>query len=88
MAQKTTRKRKPQPPRHLSPELTAIVGAPESNRGEALKKVWAYIKSHNLQDPQNKRRIIPDDTLAKLFGTSDPIDMFKIAGIVSKHMGK
>ena len=44
----------------LSAELTAIVGATELTRGEVTKKVWDYIKSHNLQDAANKRLIKPD----------------------------
>ena len=31
------------------------------------KMVYEYIKDHNCQDPQDKRVIIPDETLRKLF---------------------
>lgn len=75
-------------PSALSPELSAIVGTNEATRGDALKGVWAYIKSNELQDPSNKRVIKPDDKLGKLFGGMEPIDMFKIAGILSQHIGK
>ncbi len=75
-------------PNPLSPELQAIVGAKELSRTEVTKKVWEYIKSKNLQDPNNKRLIVPDDKLAKVFGHSDPIDMMKLAGILSKHILK
>jgi chromatin remodeling complex protein RSC6 len=36
-------------PKPVSPALQAIVGAPEIPRTEALKRLWAYIKQHNLQ---------------------------------------
>jgi DNA topoisomerase I len=75
-------------PSALSPELQEVIGVPEATRGEALKGVWAYIKSKDLQDPENKRVIKPDATLGKLFGSSDSIDMFKIAGILSQHILK
>jgi DNA topoisomerase-1 len=57
-------------------------------RGEVLKKVWDYIRAHNLQDPANKRSIRPDAKLAKVFGANEPVDMFKMTGILSTHMGK
>ncbi|MCB1107754.1 MAG: type I DNA topoisomerase [Chlamydiia bacterium] len=72
----------------LSPELQAIVGEKELTRGEVTKKVWEYIKSKDLQDPKNKRRIIPDNKLAKVFGNTEPIDMMKLAGILGKHILK
>jgi len=83
-AKKTTKTRGNLLP--LSPELSAVVGAKELTRGEVLKKIWEYIKAENLQDPNNKRRIIPDKKLEKVFGHSDPIDMMKLAGILSKHI--
>ena len=72
----------------LSPQLAAIVGANEMGRGEVIKKVWDYIKSNGLQDDVNKRIIKPDAALAKVFGSSEPIDMFKMAGLLSPHMKK
>lgn len=80
---KTARK---QPTNPLSEELANIVGAKELSRGEVTKKVWDYIKAHKLQDEKNKRLIRPDESLAKVFGSQEPIDMFKIAGLLSKHM--
>lgn len=72
----------------LSKELQAITEEAELPRGEVLKKVWAYIKDHNLQDPKNKRRILPDKKLAALFGSDEPIDMMKLSGIIGKHLVK
>jgi DNA topoisomerase I len=69
----------------ISEELASIVGVQEVSRPEALKKVWEYIKEHQLQDPKNKRQIIPDARLAKVLGSKDPIDMMKLAGLLSRH---
>ncbi|KAL6575552.1 hypothetical protein OROHE_000929 [Orobanche hederae] len=33
----------------ISPTLQSVVGAPEVSRVEAVKKIWEYIKLHNLQ---------------------------------------
>ncbi|HEV8052079.1 MAG TPA: topoisomerase DNA-binding C4 zinc finger domain-containing protein, partial [Parachlamydiaceae bacterium] len=76
-----------QPVNKLSPDLASIVGAEELSRPMVMKKVWEYIKAHDLQDTKNKRIINPDAYLAKVFGNNEPIDMFKLAGILGKHIG-
>lgn len=73
---------------HLSPELSAIVNHKELSRPEVTKELWNYIKSHNLQDPKNKRLIRPDAALAKVFGSKEPVDMMKLAAILNKHLKK
>jgi DNA topoisomerase-1 len=69
----------------LSDELAAIVGEKSLPRGDVIKKTWEYIKAHHLQDPKNKRLIIPDAKLAKVFGSKEPIDMMQLSGILSKN---
>jgi DNA topoisomerase I len=69
----------------LSPELAAIVGSDSLSRPETTKKVWEYIKKHDLQDPKNKRLIRPDAKLSKVFGSKEPIDMMKLASVLNKH---
>jgi DNA topoisomerase-1 len=76
-----------QTPLKLSKELQEIVGAKELSRPEVVKKVWDYIKEHNLQDPKNKRTIVPDDKLGKVLGGKKGIDMMKLSGLLSKHIG-
>lgn len=68
-----------------SPELAAVIGAEPSPRTEVTKKIWDYIKAHNLQDPQDKRTLIADEKLRPLF-EADRIGMFKLAGIAGKHL--
>jgi len=70
----------------LSVLLAEIVGAPELSRGDVTKKVWDYIKANQLQDTANGRLIKPDEALAKVFGSNDTIDMFKIAGLLKPHI--
>jgi len=83
---KTKRKPRVMPDRKLSPELAAIVGADEMSRGQVVKKIWEYIKANNLQDPSNKRMIIPDDKLAKIFGSKEPLQMFKLVAVLNPHI--
>lgn len=85
---KETKKRTShQPAYKVSKELAAIIGTPTASRTEATKKLWVYIKAHNLQSPTNKRQIIPDEALAKVIGPN-PIDMMKLATHLSKHFKK
>lgn len=76
-----------QPTYKASKELEAVVGQSEISRPEATKKIWDYIKTNKLQNPDNKRQIVPDETLSKVIG-SEPLDMMKISGCLSKHLEK
>ncbi|KAL1537269.1 hypothetical protein AAHA92_29802 [Salvia divinorum] len=69
----------------VSPKLQAIVGQPELPRTEIVRQLWAYIRKHNLQDPENKRKIICDDALRLVFET-DCTDMFKMNKLLAKHI--
>ncbi|KAI9128156.1 hypothetical protein K1719_001149 [Acacia pycnantha] len=75
-------------PRRVSPEMQALVGVPEISRTQALKKIWAYIKENNLQDPQNKKIIICDEKLKKIFAGKDQIGFLEVAGLISPHFLK
>ncbi|MDA8455151.1 DNA topoisomerase III [Acidovorax sp. GBBC 3334] len=69
-----------------SPALAAVIGAEPVARPEAVKKMWEYIKAHNLQDPKDKRTIVADAKLREVFG-KDSAGMFELAGILGKHLG-
>jgi upstream activation factor subunit UAF30 len=68
-----------------SAELADVIGANPIARTEAVKLVWDYIKSHNLQNPANKRNILADAKLAKVFGKEE-VTMFELTGILGKHL--
>jgi chromatin remodeling complex protein RSC6 len=73
-------------PVEISDDLAAVIGAGPLPRTEIIKKLWAYIKKNHCQDTKNKRNIIPDEKLAKVFGSKNPIDMFQMTKKVSKHI--
>lgn len=52
---------------------------------QIVKQLWAYIRKNNLQDPNNKRRIICNDELRLVFET-DCTDMFKMNKLLAKHI--
>ena len=68
-----------------SAELAAVIGNAAAARTEVVKKLWAYIKKHNLQNPKNKRNILADDKLAKVFGKKE-VTMFELASLIGKHL--
>lgn len=68
-----------------SATLAAVVGTGDLPRTQAVKKIWAYIKKHKLQNPKNKRNIIADDKLGKLFGKKE-VTMFDLAKIINKNL--
>ena len=69
-----------------SPELAEVVGKTPLSRGEVVSKMWAYIKSNNLQDPKAKREIIADAKLKPVFGGKDRVDMFEMNKHLANHL--
>ncbi|THU04432.1 DNA topoisomerase III [Lampropedia puyangensis] len=90
-AKKTTAKktttRKPAAGKQPSAALAAVIGQEPVARTEAMKKLWDYIKAHNLQDPKDKRTIVPDDKLRAVLG-QDRVGMFELAGLLGGHLGE
>ncbi len=73
-------------PMKISPELAAVVGAGPMPRSEVVKAIWVYIKKNNLQNPSNKRNILADENLKKVFGGKAEVTMFEMTKLVSKHL--
>ncbi|MEO6985214.1 MAG: SWIB/MDM2 domain-containing protein [Paralcaligenes sp.] len=65
--------------------LAAIIGPEAVPRTEVTKKIWEYIKKHDLQDPANRRNINADAKLRPLFG-KDQVSMFELTKLVSGHL--
>ncbi|CAN1765121.1 Upstream activation factor subunit UAF30 [Linum perenne] len=72
----------------VSPELRVFLGVPEASRTEAVKKIWAHIKEHQLQNPLNKKEIICDDKLKTIFAQKERVGMLEIAKLLSPHFQK
>ncbi|NLX15901.1 MAG: DNA topoisomerase III [Ramlibacter sp.] len=68
-----------------SAELAAVIGDELISRPQAMKKIWDYIKTHNLQDPKDKRTIVADAKLRPVLG-ADSVNMFALAGLIGKHV--
>ena len=50
-----------------------------------MSKIWEYIREHKLQNPENKREILADKNLEKVFG-KDKVTMFEMNMYISKHL--
>lgn len=69
-----------------SAKLATVVGTGKITRPQAVKKVWAYIKAHKLQDKKNKRNINTDAKLKPIFGGKNTITMFEVGKYLSKEL--
>ena len=74
-----------QKPYKCSPLLADFVGEPTISRAALTSKMWAYFKSNNLMDPENKRWVIADDKLKNLLGI-DRFQGFTVSKYLSPHL--
>ena len=51
---------------------------------QVVKKIWAYIKANDLQNPKDKRKIIVDDVLGTFLVS--PVNMMSMNKQLSKHV--
>ena len=72
-------------PLQPSKELAAVVGSDPLPRAEVVSRVWDYIKTHKLQDPQNKREIMADEKLQAVFG-KNRVTMFEMNKHLAQHL--
>ena len=67
-------------------KLSQIIGDQPLARTEVTKKLWDYIREHNLQDPENKTFIKADDKLKEVFDGRDRVSMFEMTKLVFGHV--
>ncbi|KAM0052406.1 putative transcription regulator SWI/SNF-BAF60b family [Helianthus debilis subsp. tardiflorus] len=75
-------------PSPISPALAQFLGVSESARTDAVKKIWEYIKSNELQNPTNKKEIICDEKLKTIFDGKDRVGFLEIAKLLAPHFVK
>jgi upstream activation factor subunit UAF30 len=66
-------------------DLSPILGVGPMARTEAVKRIWDYIKYHDLQDKTTKRLINTDDRLRVIF-EEDQVSMFAMTKLLMKHL--
>jgi upstream activation factor subunit UAF30 len=71
----------------LAPELAEVVGLTEAGRMTVVKNLWIYIRANNLQNPKDKRKIMCDEKLQKVF-KAKTVNMFSMNKLLGRKMWK
>lgn len=72
----------------LSEPLSRLLdGATELSRPQVVKQIWAYVKAHDLQDPNDKRILICDERMLPVF-KKPTVSCFGMNKILSGHLKK
>ena len=74
-----------QKPLQPSEELAAVVGSGPLPRGQVVSKMWEYIRLYSLQNAENRREILADDKLRRVFG-KDKVTMFEMNKHLAGHL--
>jgi len=70
----------------ISDELAAFLGKGKlMSRTEIVKALWEYFRKHNLQNPSNKKEIILDKPMRKVFGCKT-FTIFTMNKYISAHV--
>ena len=73
--------------RNPSHDLATIVGCSPIAYGPALKRVWTYIKRHDLQDPTDRTIVhTHDDPFLKKLFPEDRANIGDVAAAVGRHL--
>ena len=77
----------------VSSALCVFIGQPvgtDMARTEVTKFLTRYIKEHDLQDKDDRRKIVPDKKLGKLLGSkkSDVVTYFNLQSYLKQHFPK
>ena len=85
-----------QKPIDITPELSVFMGTPVGQkvaRTAVTKQITAYCKEHGLQNPEDKRILLPDKVLLKLLTynpkkVAEPLTFFNLQKYVKHHYPK
>ncbi|KAJ3032755.1 hypothetical protein HDV00_007162 [Rhizophlyctis rosea] len=72
-------------PQQLSADLAALIGVEVQSRPKVVKALWEYIKANELQKPGNKRVILCDERMQRVFGKAS-VEMFEMNKLLTKHL--
>ncbi|WVQ70827.1 hypothetical protein IAR50_000349 [Cryptococcus sp. DSM 104548] len=69
----------------LSEPLADLVGTDRLSRPQVVKHIWDYVKERDLQDPSDRRYIMCDEKLSKVFHT-ERLHMFTMNKVLVDHV--
>ena len=67
-------------------KLAAVIGKETIPRTEVTKRVWEYVRKHQLQDPENKTFIRADEALKEVFNGKERVSMFEMTKLIFTHL--
>ncbi|KAJ3195236.1 SWI SNF, matrix associated, actin dependent regulator of chromatin, sub d, member 1 [Irineochytrium annulatum] len=70
----------------LSSELADILDVHTETKNNIIMALWQYIKLHKLQDPDDKKMVVCDMALTKLF-RSQKVAFTNIPQLIAPHLG-
>merc|ERR1711988_724325 len=68
----------------FTPEFSEFIGRKQATRILAYKIIIAYVKEHNLQDPDDKTYFVPNKKMSKIFGS----ERIHLGGIQSHYSSR
>ncbi|XP_010675787.1 upstream activation factor subunit UAF30 [Beta vulgaris subsp. vulgaris] len=73
---------------NLPSTLRDFVGQSQISRLGCFMRVWSYIKTNNLQDPQNKNIVNCDDKLKSILLGKSKVDLAELPALIKLHFPK
>jgi len=73
---------------NVSEDLAAIIGTKRGeriSRPQCVKRLWVYLKEHNLQDLENGQFFTPDATMESVFG-NERMKCFHMSKYLKGHL--
>ncbi|KAL8937653.1 MAG: hypothetical protein Q9211_003569 [Gyalolechia sp. 1 TL-2023] len=73
-------------PLNLSAPLSALLdGELQLSRPQTVKRIWEYVRQHNLQEPSDKRWIRCNDALKAVF-KAERVNMFTMNKLLAQNL--
>ncbi|MCJ1356508.1 MAG: hypothetical protein MMC33_006503 [Icmadophila ericetorum] len=69
----------------LSAPLSALLNETQLSRPQVVKRIWAYVRERDLQDPKDKRQIRCDESMRAVF-KQDKVHMFTMNKILNQNL--
>lgn len=78
-------------PVKISKDMQKFTGIKDDqlvSRVDVTKSICEYVKKNNLQNEKDRRQFTPDEKLAKLLGTSEPLTYYNLQKHIQHHFVK
>ncbi|KAJ8754914.1 hypothetical protein K2173_015426 [Erythroxylum novogranatense] len=73
---------------NLPSTVREFVGQSQISRLGCFMRVWSYIKTHNLQDPNNKNMVRCDQKLKSILLGKSQVDLVELPALIKLHFPK